>query len=117
MVSSPEHISWAVMSHADHGSGSDAAGPAIGTAWGLSIHQELALFVQRCGFTPAEALRSATSLTAKKFKFQDRGRISSGLKADLILVEGNPLDNIDHTLDLRAVWRDGVLCSAYEDKI
>lgn len=78
------------------------------------MHHELALFVQKCGFTPAEALRSATALTAKRFKFQDRGRISEGLKADIVLVEGNPLEDIDHTLDLRAVWKNGVLCSAYQ---
>ncbi|KAL1297012.1 hypothetical protein AAFC00_004606 [Neodothiora populina] len=94
--------------------GSDAAGPAIGTAWGLSIHQEMALFVDKCGFTPLEALRSASSTTMRRFRFHDRGLIAPGLKADLVLVEGNPLENIDHTLDLRAVWRDGVLCSAYE---
>lgn len=97
-----------------HGSGSDAAGPAIGTAWGLTMHQEMALFVNKCGFTPEEALKSATSVTARRFKFQDRGRIAEGLRADLVLVEGNPLENIDHTLDLRAVWRGGVLCSAYD---
>lgn len=94
-------------------SGSDAAGPAIGTAWGLSLHQELALFVQKCGFTPEEALRAATSVTSRRFNFHDRGRISEGLKADLVLVEGNPLENIDHTLDIRGVWKNGVLCSAY----
>lgn len=98
-------------------SGSDAAGPAIGTAWGLSLHQELALFVEKCGFTPEEAIKSATSVTAKKFQFQDRGRISEGLRADLVLVEGNPLKKIDHTLDLRAVWRNGVLCSTYASKV
>lgn len=97
-----------------HGSGSDAAGPAIGTAWGLTMHQEMALFVNKCGFTPEEALKSATSVTARRFKFQDRGRIAEGLRADLVLVEGNPLENIDHTLDLRAVWKGGVLCSAYD---
>lgn len=98
-------------------SGSDAAGPALGTSWGLSVHHELALFVNKCGFTPAEALRSATVLPAKRLGFPDRGRIREGLKADLVLVEGNPLQDIDHTLDLRAVWRDGVLCSTYKEKL
>ena len=98
-------------------SGSDAAGPAVGTAWGLSMHHELSLFVNECGFTPAEALRSATYLNAKRFRFSDRGQIKEGLKADLLLVEGNPLEDIDHTLGLRAVWRDGVLCKTYEGKV
>ncbi|KAF1990036.1 hypothetical protein K402DRAFT_390355 [Aulographum hederae CBS 113979] len=97
--------------------GSDAAGPAIGTAWGLSLHHELFLFVDKVGFTPKEALISASSLTAKLFGFGDRGRIAEGLKADLVLVEGNPLEDIDATLNLRGVWRDGVLASVYEGKV
>ena len=100
-----------------HGSGSDAATPAVGTAYGLSAHMELSLFVNECGFTPQEALHAATYLPAKRFGFLDRGQIKEGLRADLVLVEGNPLENIDHTLNLRAVWKDGVLCSAYEGKV
>ena len=74
-------------------SGSDSAGPAVGTAFGLSMHHELYLYVHNVGMTPAEALRSATSLVAKRFKFTDRGRLAEGLNADLLLVEGNPLEN------------------------
>jgi len=59
-------------------------------------------------------LRAATYLNAKRFKFQDRGQIREGLKADLVLVEGNPLDNIDDTLNLRGVWKDGDLCKTHE---
>jgi imidazolonepropionase-like amidohydrolase len=59
-------------------------------------------------------LRSATSVTAKRFGFKDRGRIAPDLKADLILIEGNPLADIDATLDLRGVWRDGALAEFYE---
>jgi len=95
-------------------SGSDSAGPAVGTAWGLSVHHELYLFVQHCDFSPTEALRAATYLNAKRFKFSDRGEIKPGFKADLVLVEGNPLEDIDHTLNLRGVWKDGVLCKTYE---
>ena len=98
-------------------SGSDAAGPAVGTAWGLSAHQELSLLVNECGFTPSEALRSATYLPAKRFNFSDRGQIKEGFKADLMLVEGNVLESIDHTLDLRGVWTGGELCSAYKGKL
>lgn len=73
--------------------------------------------MNQCGFTPAEALRSATFLPAKRFGFSDRGQIKEGLRADMFLVEGNPLEEIDHTLDLRAVWKAGELCSAYRDTI
>jgi imidazolonepropionase-like amidohydrolase len=67
--------------------------------------------------TPEEALRSATSVTAKRFKFDDRGRLADGLNADLLLVEGNPLEDIDATLNIRGVWRDGKMCSAHASNL
>ncbi|PSN59948.1 hypothetical protein BS50DRAFT_564525 [Corynespora cassiicola Philippines] len=97
--------------------GSDAAGPAVGTAFGLSVHHELYVFVHKVGMTPEEALRSATSVVARRFKFSDRGRLAEGLNADLLLVEGNPLEDIDTTLNIRGVWREGKLCSAHADKL
>lgn len=98
-------------------SGSDSAGPAVGTSFGLSMHHELYLFVHKVGMTPEEALRSATSVIAKRFKFTDRGRLAGGLNADMLLVEGNPLEDIDATLNIRGVWRDGNLCSAHAAKM
>lgn len=89
----------------------------MGTAYGLTMHQELYIFVHKIGMSPEEALRSATSLTAKRFKFGDRGRLEAGLKADLLLVEGNPLEDIDATLNIRGVWRDGNLCSAHQQSM
>ncbi|KAI1385938.1 uncharacterized protein F4822DRAFT_432796 [Hypoxylon trugodes] len=97
--------------------GSDSAGAALGTAFGFSAHHEIATFVRKCGFTPAEALKSGTSLVAKRFRLNDRGRIAPGFRADLVLVEGNPLEDIDHTLDLRGVWKQGTLISAYKDLV
>lgn len=94
--------------------GSDAAGPAKGTAFGLSMHHELSLFVDEVGMSPEEALKSATSLTAKRFGFDDRGLLEEGRNADLLLVEGNPLEKIDDTLNIRGVWREGKLCSVYK---
>ena len=73
--------------------------------------------MHKCGFAPAEALRAATYLNAKRFRFPDRGQIREGLKADLVLVEGNPVEDIDATLNLRAVWKDGILCKNYNGKV
>ncbi|KAF2396938.1 hypothetical protein EJ06DRAFT_482997 [Trichodelitschia bisporula] len=97
--------------------GSDSAGPALGTAWGLSLHHELNLFVKECGFTPAEAIRAATAVTAGRFGFADRGLIAPGRRADLVLVEGDVLGDIDASLNLRGVWRGGVLAGAFEGKV
>ena len=73
--------------------------------------------MKECGFSPIEALRSATSVTAKRFNFPDRGRIREGMRADLVLVEGDPTQDIAHTLDLRGAWVAGELCSHYRNTI
>ncbi len=85
--------------------GSDAPNP--GTAHGVSIHRELELLVQ-AGLSPLEALRSATSVPAQAFGLNNRGRILPGYRADLLLVNGNPIDDITATRDIVAVWKLGV---------
>ncbi|GAA0931804.1 amidohydrolase family protein [Nonomuraea longicatena] len=84
--------------------GSDAANP--GTAHGVSLHVELRQLVE-AGLTPAEALTAATAAPARRFGLTDRGRIAPGLRADLLLVDGDPTADIDHTLDIAGVWRGG----------
>jgi imidazolonepropionase-like amidohydrolase len=59
------------------------------------------------GLTPAQALRAATATTARRFGLGDRGRIAEGLRADLLLVDGDPTKDIGDTLNTRAVWRRG----------
>ncbi|MGD1048129.1 MAG: CIA30 family protein, partial [Candidatus Krumholzibacteriaceae bacterium] len=85
--------------------GTDAPNP--GTTYGASLHQELELLVQS-GLTPAEALTAATALPAKVFGLADRGRIAKGLRADLLLVDGNPLVNIKDTRRIAGIWKEGV---------
>jgi imidazolonepropionase-like amidohydrolase len=85
--------------------GSDAPNP--GTTHGASIHRELELLVE-AGLTPTEALAAATSAPAKAFKLEDRGRIAKGLRADLVLVNGDPTASITATRDIAAIWKNGV---------
>ncbi|MFG1643312.1 amidohydrolase family protein [Amycolatopsis sp. NPDC049252] len=77
-----------------------------GLAHGASLHDELRYLVA-AGLTPAQALRAATATTARRFGLGDRGRIAEGLRADLLLVDGNPTANIGDTLNTRAIWRRG----------
>lgn len=84
--------------------GSDAGNP--GTAHGPSLHHELALLVE-AGLTPIEALRSATSIPAREFGLEGRGCLQPGCRADLVLVDGNPLENIRHAVRIDAVWKNG----------
>jgi hypothetical protein len=85
--------------------GTDAPNP--GTGHGASLHRELELMV-RAGLTPTEALRSATSVSARAFALGDRGRIAPGLRADLVLVNGDPTTDITRTRDIVGVWKRGV---------
>nr|pir aryldialkylphosphatase (EC 3.1.8.1) - Nocardia sp. (strain B-1) [Nocardia sp.]AAA25371.1 organophosphate acid anhydrase [Mycobacterium sp.] len=88
--------------------GTDATCVGVaGTAHGISMHGELELLV-RAGLTPIEALRAATSATARRFNLGDRGRIAVGLQADLLLVDGDPTTQITDTLSISRVWRRGV---------
>lgn len=77
-----------------------------GLAHGVSVHHEMQLLVE-AGFTPVEALQSATAKTARRFNLNDRGRIVEGARADLVLVDGDPTTKISDTLSIREVWKRG----------
>lgn len=74
---------------------------------GEALHEELGLLVES-GLTPVEALRSATIVPAEYFGFTDRGVIEAGRRADLLLVEGDPIQDIAATRAIRGVWVAGV---------
>ena len=76
-------------------------------AFGTSMHDELALLVD-AGLSTAAALRAATSLPAHHFGLPDRGAIKPGLRADLLLVDGDPLADISATRAIRRVWLAGM---------
>jgi imidazolonepropionase-like amidohydrolase len=74
---------------------------------GESLHRELVLLT-RAGLTAEEALAAATSVPARHFGLADRGRIAPGLRADLLLVDGDPTRNVAATRSIVDVWRCGV---------
>ena len=93
--------------------GTDAVGTLgnITIPFGITLHQELQNLVQ-IGMTPAEALRAATGVPAAFLRFDDRGVIAPGKRADLVLLNSNPLESINNTLDIAEVWVGGVQTSA-----
>jgi imidazolonepropionase-like amidohydrolase len=84
----------------------DVPGHAAAVLHGASMHLELELLA-RAGMTPRDVLRAATSVPADVFGLPDRGRIAPGQRADLLLVAGDPLDDVTATRDVRGVWRSG----------
>ena len=84
----------------------DRPGAPFSIPHGSAVHDELDLLVD-AGLTPVEALRAATSGPAAAFGFDDRGAVRAGLRADLLLVDGDPTADIGATGDLRGVWIAG----------
>jgi imidazolonepropionase-like amidohydrolase len=76
---------------------------------GASLHLELRDLVE-AGMTPGEALRAATYESASFLSGAeaDFGQISLGSRADLLLVDGDPVADITALDHLRAVFLDGV---------
>ena len=82
--------------------GSDVA--VLNVFPGMSIHEELRLFVDSVGMSPMEALASATRKPAEWLGLGDSvGTIEPGKVADLVLLDGDPLADINHTRRISAV--------------
>ncbi|KAF9879338.1 amidohydrolase [Colletotrichum karsti] len=80
--------------------------PGTQVPFGESLHEELRLLVD-AGLSRLDALRAATCVAAKAFRLGDRGIVRGGLRADLLLIEGNPLEDISATRNIRRVWIQG----------
>ena len=94
------------------GAGTDT--PIGFAAPGYSLHSELEMLV-RAGLSPLEALRSATLRPAEFFGLEgEMGTIEPGRMADLVLLAGNPLDDITQTRTVQAVVTKGQLLDRSE---
>jgi hypothetical protein len=82
---------------------------AISTIYpGFSLHEELELLVT-AGFRPMEALLAATANPARALGQSELGTVAAGKRADLVLLDANPLDDIRNTRRIRAVVSRGRL--------
>jgi imidazolonepropionase-like amidohydrolase len=86
------------------GTGTDAG--VTGTYHGWATLRELELTVH-AGLTPLEAITAATGNSARAIGLSDRGTISAGKLADLVLVEGEPLTTIEDIEKIRRVFLAG----------
>ncbi len=76
---------------------------------GFSVYREIELYVE-AGFTPMQALQAATIVPARAMKVErDSGSVEVGKRADLDVLDANPLDNIHNIRSVRSVVANGVL--------
>ena len=84
----------------------DAEAPGSFT-FGDSLHRELELLVD-AGLSTIDALRAATVLPAQHFGLTDRGVVAPGRRADLVLVDGDPVHDIRAVRSISRVWCGGI---------
>ena len=86
--------------------GTDA--PNYPSLWsGETMHRELELFVM-AGLSPVDAIKGCTYNAAKILQDEDEyGSIQEGLSADILIVEGNPAENISDSRNVRHVFLQG----------
>ena len=85
----------------------DSPGTPSRVPYGESLHRELELLAE-AGLSPLEIILAATALPARYFGLDDRGTIEPGKRADLILIEEDPLADIRATRSILRVWCGGI---------
>jgi len=76
---------------------------------GWSVDRELELYVE-AGLTPLEALQTATIIPARVMKMDGvSGSVEAGKRADLLILDGDPLQQIRDVRKVKTVIKDGVL--------
>ncbi|EYF07365.1 M38 (beta-aspartyl dipeptidase) family protein [Chondromyces apiculatus DSM 436] len=73
---------------------------------GFAEHRELRLMVQ-AGLSPVQAITIATREAAALLKLDDRGEIAPGKLGDLVVLDGDPTQDIGNADRIHAVWRRG----------
>lgn len=86
--------------------GSDA-GVSAKYAYGFAEHHEIGMYV-RFGMSPAEAILVSTSRPAELLRIPDAGTLRKGARADFIVLNANPLENIRNTRSIDSVYLDGI---------
>lgn len=84
------------------------AGAVRDHPYGYVGHRELEIFV-RHGMSPAQAIGAATSVAASALGLQNSGQIKAGFRADLLILDQNPLEDIRHTRSIHRVYLGGAL--------
>ncbi len=81
--------------------------PGYGINFGSDLYGEL-LHLTESGLTDVDALKAATSNTSRAFGLGDRGFIREGASADLLLITGDPTEDISSIRKISGIWKQGV---------
>jgi imidazolonepropionase-like amidohydrolase len=85
--------------------GSDA-GVSAKYSYGFAEHHEIGMYV-RLGLTPAETIVASTSRPTEVLRIKDTGTLAKGKRADFIVLNANPLENIRNTREIDSVYLYG----------
>lgn len=90
---------------------------STGTDWpylfekdnGVPLFKEIKILVDHCDFTNKEALISATKTGAESIGLEDRGSIVIGKRADLYIINSNPVENIENLKEGYMIIKSGII--------
>jgi hypothetical protein len=85
-----------------------SGGAVFGSMPGISMHTELELLV-RLGLTPREALAAGTGNYAEQFGWRELGRVAAGCRADLVVLDDDPVADIRNSTHIRMVFLEGAM--------
>ncbi|WP_019037484.1 amidohydrolase family protein [Psychroflexus tropicus] len=80
--------------------------PNLGINYGTDLYEELFLF-KEAGLSNLEILKTATSNIADAFELKKAGYIRKNYKADLLLINGDPTENIEDISNIEMIWKAG----------
>lgn len=84
------------------------AGAVPDHPFGYTGHRELEIFV-RHGMSTTQAISAATSVAARVLGLENTGQVKPGFRADLLILDANPLDDIRNTRKIHQVYLNGKL--------